>query len=302
MAKARRKAPRADPVYVALIGDVVGSRALDARRRARLQTVLQARLDRLNLVLGPETNATTGVALPALAARLVLTQGDEIQGLFRQPAALVSVIQELSDDLFSVKPGPPLRMRFGVGRGTLTTGDLAPPWAPNPALLDGSTFHRARGALERARDMGRWACFEGMDLPELEHRESLLEDEKRALQKKKGSPEAKERVTRIEKQLTGLHKRMSMFRSDLALEALFTMMGAIREDWTERQGAISIRFRERPEGAEGPGEISQAELAKALRVSRSVISETLKSARHNLLLQGEEAAVALLEALVEDEW
>jgi DNA-binding CsgD family transcriptional regulator len=225
--------------YVALIGDMVASRELEPRTRARLQTLIQATLERHNRVLDSKV----------LAARLQLTQGDEIQGLFRasHAARVVEVVRELSESLFQ-HAYPPPRVRFGIGRGALSTGALPRPWAPNPALLDGPAFHLARGALERARDLERWVCFGGIDADHPERGDDHV---------------------------------------DRALEALFAFMGAIRDDWTRRQGAISIRFREG---------ISQTELAAVLKVSPSVVSETLKSARHTLLIEGEEAAAALLAA------
>ena len=225
--------------YVALIGDMVASRELEPRTRARLQSLLQATLERHNRVLDSKV----------LAARLQLTQGDEIQGLFRvsHAARIVEVVRELSESLFQ-HAYPPPRMRFGIARGALSTGAIPKPWAANPALLDGPVFHLARGALERARDSERWVCFDGFG----EQRSKSYED-----------------------------------HVDGALEAIFAFMGAIRDDWTRRQGAISIRFREG---------ISQTELATALKVSPSVVSETLKSARHALLIEGEEAAAALLAA------
>ena len=242
MPRPRRKPER---TLVALIGDVVESRELDLRRRKRVQLALQEQLEVLNRALGPEI----------LAARITLTGGDEVQALLRRPGHVVEVVRELSDVLFQAEIGA-LRMRFGVGRGSLTTGPVPTPWAENPALLDGPAFHHAREALTRARDRQLWACFEGLE----------------------GSA-ANVRP-----------------RTDLALEALFALMGSIREDWTERQGRVSILFRKLHSQAAGG---SQSDLARELRVSPSVISETLKAARHNLLLLGEEAAVALLEALEE---
>jgi DNA-directed RNA polymerase specialized sigma24 family protein len=97
--------------------------------------------------------------------------------------------------------------------------------------------------------MGRWACFEGTGAEVREESET---------------------------------------HQDQALEALFAFMGTIREDWTRRQGLISIRHREG---------FSQTELAEELRVNPSVVSETLKAARYKLLEFGERAAADMLANL-----
>lgn len=75
--------------------------------------------------------------------------------------------------------------------------------------------------------------------------------------------------------------------NDGALNALFGLMGAIRGRWTARQGIVSYRARALD---------SQKDLATKLQVNPSVVSETLKSACHNELLTGEDAARLLLEA------
>lgn len=81
-----------------------------------------------------------------------------------------------------------------------------------------------------------------------------------------------------------------------ALDALFGLMGTIRERWTENQGRVSYRMRGWAE-ASSP---SQRALAKWMQVSPSVISETLKASRHFQLREGEEAARRLLETLDPD--
>jgi hypothetical protein len=143
------------PVYVAVIGDLVGSRTLAAKQREKLQECLRDWLDDLNGELGSER----------LAAPLTLTAGDEIQGLFRKPSALVRVIQELTDRMFQLEGQP--HALYGAGRGALSTGRIAasPGWAETPALLDGPAFHNARAALEHAQDEGGWVRFVGFGAP-----------------------------------------------------------------------------------------------------------------------------------------
>jgi SatD family protein len=235
----RMPRPRPAATYVALIGDVVASRDLPAKPRAELQSQLRAWLESLNGELGP-----------ALAAPLTLTAGDEIQGLFRKPGALVRVVQDLADRMGQLEHQP--WILFGVGRGELTTGPIPrpPARATSPAMLDGPAFHNARTALEHAQDEGGWARFLGFgEAPD--------------------------------------------FVLDLVLDALFGLMGTIRERWTVSQARMSGLMRGWPEAAEP----SQRELAARLKVSPSVVSETLKAARHPQLLQGEHAARCLLETL-----
>jgi len=93
-----------------------------------------------------------------LARPLVLTAGDEIQGLLRVPSEVVRIIQEIRDFLFGAAV-PGQEIVFGIGRGALSTGLL--PEARLVGQLDGPCFHRARSMLERAKREKVWAAFEG---------------------------------------------------------------------------------------------------------------------------------------------
>lgn len=123
--------------YVALIGDVIGSR--ERVPRDRLQGDLKATLAVLN------RRCRAG-----LASKLELSAGDEIQGLFRRPEAIVSVVTTLEERLF------PARLLYGLGYGPLAT-ELALP----TRQLDGPCFHRARGALDLARKQRLWIVASG---------------------------------------------------------------------------------------------------------------------------------------------
>jgi hypothetical protein len=135
-----------DPHYVALIGDVVGSRELE--NRAEVQRTLRQTLDTLNQELGA-TGAGEGVAAP-----LKLTAGDEIQGLLRDPTLAVDVVVGIADRLH------PATVIWGLGAGPLST-DLA----PDVAVLDGPCFHHARAALRTAHDAGAWLRARGIPSP-----------------------------------------------------------------------------------------------------------------------------------------
>lgn len=71
---------------------------------------------------------------------------------------------------------------------------------------------------------------------------------------------------------------------DRGLSALFRLMGAVREGWTDTQARYARAVRGR----------LQKEVAERFDVSPSVVSESLKAARFRELAEAEEAARALL--------
>jgi hypothetical protein len=123
---------------VALIGDIVASREIEDR--AGFQRRLKGVLDEVNRHLGPER----------LVAPLALTAGDEFQGLFRRPEAVVPATAALDDGL------RPARIVFGVGWGGLSTEA-----SERVAEMDGVCFHRARAALAEAARGDLWAAARG---------------------------------------------------------------------------------------------------------------------------------------------
>lgn len=121
----------AGPVYWAVIGDIVHSRAL--KDRAAWQRRLEAVLSEADQRFGA-----------GLAAGWTLTLGDEFQALYRAPDAIPPAIEWLLGAL------DPVRLRFGVGRGTLAT-ELK----PRAVGMDGPVFHAARKALDHAKRKGK---------------------------------------------------------------------------------------------------------------------------------------------------
>jgi hypothetical protein len=111
--------------YSALVADLVGSRSLETR--AAVQEVLGSILERVNREQAD-----------ALAAPLVFSRGDEVQGLFHMPARILGIVTEISESLF------PAEIRFGIGYGTLSTG-----LSEDPNRIDGPCFHMAREALDK---------------------------------------------------------------------------------------------------------------------------------------------------------
>lgn len=124
--------------YVALIGDIQGSRQIE--ERARVQDELRAALEALN---------DGGLQEPT-EADLVITAGDEFQGLFATPAGALETMGRL-DERF-----PDLSFAFGIGVGSLDTA-----LREQAVGMDGPCFHQARHALEHAEDQPAGARVSG---------------------------------------------------------------------------------------------------------------------------------------------
>ncbi len=205
-----------DPPFVAVIGDILGSRQL--RDRAGVQRRLRSALEQIN----------AWVATEGLAAAFRLTAGDEFQGLLTRPELIVDITRRLADAL------PELRIIFGVGRGELTT-ELY----PDVGSLDGPCFHLAREALDTAREDDVWLRARGFGPP-----------------------------------------------FDATTSALFRLLDIVRRDWTEKQARYAREARTR----------LQKDVAAMFDVSPSVVSESLKAASFQAVLEAEEAARSLLKA------
>jgi len=128
-------------VYVALIGDVMASRALPAAARARLQRHLRTAI--------PEFNRRWRTVL---AARFAVTLGDEWQCLLERAAPIWEIAHVIRATL------PEVEWVIACGRGAVTTplgkGIAAPE-------VDGPCFHDARVALDTAKREKRLFGFRG---------------------------------------------------------------------------------------------------------------------------------------------
>ena len=120
--------------YVAVLGDVIASRRLPPRARARLQRELQA-------ALRTELNRRWR---PAIAARFAIARGDEIEGLLHDAAASAGALWDIAHWI---------RARFSAvdwiiaaARGPITTA-----LAATALEVDGPCFHEARAALDEAK-------------------------------------------------------------------------------------------------------------------------------------------------------
>ncbi len=145
--------------YVAVIGDLIASRALADRAGAQ-ERVIEA------LATANERWAD------ALAARFVVTLGDEFQGLLIRPDPLVDVVSTVERALGG------LRVRYGVGSGELRT-----PLRDEAIGMDGPCFHRAREAVERGKHDDRWITVAGFG----DERDALLNGVLRLMGSVRGS-------------------------------------------------------------------------------------------------------------------
>jgi DNA-binding transcriptional ArsR family regulator len=126
------------PRYLALIGDIRGSRSLPDR---------QAVQDRLQRTLAGLDRRFDEV----IAARFAVTTGDEFQVLLRDPAAGIAVLVACDEALAGIA------LRFGLGWGPLATR-----LQPRAVGMDGPCFHAARLAIEWAKEQERWAAVRGL--------------------------------------------------------------------------------------------------------------------------------------------
>ncbi len=118
-----------DRSFVAIIGDIRGSRSLTQRRE--IQENLGIILQEINE--GFEAD---------IAAKFLITLGDEFQGLLFDGRSLLKIIEKIKMSLY------PVTFRFGIGMGQITTNIFS-----EMALgADGPAFYRARSAIELLKE------------------------------------------------------------------------------------------------------------------------------------------------------
>ncbi len=115
-----------------MIGDVVRSRGLPGPERQQVQVGLEQL-----------TAAINQRYRRAIGARFLVTLGDEFQGVLNRAEILPDLIWHIERTLANTE------VRIGIGFGTLN-----PPLKPVALGMDGSAFHAAREAIERARKRG----------------------------------------------------------------------------------------------------------------------------------------------------
>ena len=111
--------------FAAVIGDIKDSRHLNNRKE--VQDRLQWVMDRLNRKYEED-----------IVSKFLITLGDEFQGLLYGEKNILSMINEIKIEMY------PVRLRFGVGIGPITT-DIRMEMALG---ADGPGYYRAREAIE----------------------------------------------------------------------------------------------------------------------------------------------------------
>ena len=127
--------------YIAVIGDLVGSRQLPERDKDQV---------RLNYFLVKVNSHFAD----AIEAHFVNTIGDELQGLVKRNFQLQEFLQ-----FFHQHFGWKIKTRFGVGLGSLTTA------VRSEAIgLDGACFYYARERFQRAKDQAKFLTFSNFEM------------------------------------------------------------------------------------------------------------------------------------------
>lgn len=118
--------------YVAVIGDIVGSKKLSDRYGT--QKKLRDVLDAVNARFAED-----------IASNFMITLGDEFQGLLRCGEPVIHIISEIEVKMY------PIQIRFGIGVGEITT-DIN---RNVPLGADGSAYYNARKMVAELKSMGK---------------------------------------------------------------------------------------------------------------------------------------------------
>lgn len=114
-------------MYIAFIGDIIHSREIDRNKRNEVQLKLKMILEQINQEFSN-----------FIAAKFVITIGDEFQGLLLEPGCLMNIIDIIQFRMY------PVRIRFGIGFGNIDTEINR-----NMALgADGPAYHYARKMID----------------------------------------------------------------------------------------------------------------------------------------------------------
>lgn len=127
--------------YVALLADIIGSRTLPPKQRARLQDHLRHGLRSLNRRVGHD-----------IAAGFAIAQGDEVQGLLKDATLVWRITHWLRTAFAEVD------WIIACAAGPISTA-----LAPTAVEVDGPCFHAARDTLEQAKRQRQVLVFSGFD-------------------------------------------------------------------------------------------------------------------------------------------
>ena len=131
--------------YVAMLADVVGSRTLPPKDRARLQDDLKDALRTVNR----RWRRT-------IAAGFAIARGDEIQGLLKDASAVWEIAHWFRHQF------PTVTWTIACAAGPISTA-----LAPTAPEVDGPCFHEARAALDEAKERHQVFTFRGFPTPAL---------------------------------------------------------------------------------------------------------------------------------------
>lgn len=115
--------------HVAIIGDMKQSQKM--KNRNEVQIKLKNILETINIMYQED-----------LAAKFIITLGDEFQGLLKQGANTMKILSQIERMMY------PVQLRFGIGIGRITT-EINPEMALG---ADGPGYYKARAAIEYLKD------------------------------------------------------------------------------------------------------------------------------------------------------
>lgn len=115
--------------HVAIIGDMKQSQKM--KNRNEVQIKLKNILETINIMYQED-----------LAAKFIITLGDEFQGLLKQGANTMKILSKIERMMY------PVQLRFGIGIGRITT-EINPEMALG---ADGPGYYKARAAIEYLKD------------------------------------------------------------------------------------------------------------------------------------------------------
>lgn len=262
--------------FLALTGDVVGSRTLTEDQRADVQRYLSQLLDDINQVYRA-----------SFESELAIVGGDGVQALFALPwfpshgtsdlsgwataVAITEVVMGLAVGM-AAHPETPMKMIFGMGVGTVSTEILK----NQVSAIDGSCFHQAKAALDSAKKEQLFLRASGFR--------------------------------------PGCH-RSAMRVEDQLISGIFILLGAQVEEWTAKQARavcsklllwryvdpmptvpmggeslvreFSQTFQPgHPRSSSGPKEIPLKTVAQKLKLAESTVSASLKAAQYRAFKSG----------------
>ena len=175
---------------IAIIGDIVSSRDLVSSQRKATQKTLIQFLDNLNRTFRD-----------SIVADFTVIRGDEFEALIR-PAGASHLIPDVIWNVTEKFPG--IAFRFGIGLGTIDTAIER-----DPRVADGSAFHNAREAIDRAKsDSLLGGVFSGFRADQDEilngiarllnyHRESWTHQQSRLAQLLRSNPRQSDAATNL---------------------------------------------------------------------------------------------------------